>query len=80
MTEKPVEQMSFEEAMGELERVVGQLESSQVALEDSIKLFERGEALKKHCEKKLADAEEKVTQITLGKDGQPQGLKTAEGL
>lgn len=80
MTEKPVEQMSFEEAMGELERVVGQLESSQVALEDSIKLFERGEALKKHCEKKLADAEEKVTQITLGKDGQPQGLKTVEGL
>ena len=80
MTQKPVEEMNFEEAMAELERVVGQLESSQVALEDSIRLFERGEALKKHCETKLAAAEEKVAQITLGAEGQPDGLKSVEGL
>ena len=61
--------------MAELEKVVSQLESSQVALEDSIKLYERGEALKKHCESKLKSAEEKVAEITLGEDGAPNGLK-----
>lgn len=80
MADKPVADLSFEEAMSELEGVVSQLESSQVALEDSIKLYERGAELKKHCEAKLKTAEEKVAQITLGDDGQPAGLKTVEGL
>lgn len=78
MTDTPVAKMTFEDAMAELERVVGQLEGSQVALEDSIKLYERGEALKKHCEAKLKAAEEKVAQITLGGNGQPDGLKPVE--
>jgi exodeoxyribonuclease VII small subunit len=60
MTEKAVEGLSFEEAMAELERVVGQLESGNVDLEKSIALYERGAALKAHCEKKLNDAQEKV--------------------
>lgn len=68
-----VENMSFEEAMAELETLVGQLESGNVPLEESIKLYERGDALKKHCEKKLAEAEEKVAQITKGADGQATG-------
>jgi exodeoxyribonuclease VII small subunit len=75
MSDNPVSEMSFEGAMAELEKVVSQLESSQVALEDSIKLYERGEALKKHCESKLKSAEEKVAEITLGEDGAPNGLK-----
>ena len=78
MADTPVSEMNFETAMAELEKVVGQLESSQVALEDSIKLYDRGAELKKHCEKKLAEAEEKIAQITLS-SGQPDGLKTFEG-
>ena len=80
MSDTPVAEMSFEDAMAELERLVGQLEGSQVALEDSIRLYERGEELKKHCEAKLKSAEEKVAQITLGENGQPSGLKPVEGL
>jgi len=80
MTDKPVSELSFEEALAELERLVGQLEGSQVTLEESIRLYERGEALKKHCEERLKSAEEKVARITLGADGAPAGLKAAEGL
>lgn len=79
MSDKPVTEMSFEEAMAELEAVVSRLESSQVALDDSIKLYERGAELKKHCEEKLKAAEEKVAQITLSPDGKPEGLKPVEG-
>jgi exodeoxyribonuclease VII small subunit len=80
MSDKPVAGMSFEEAMAELEKVVGQLERGDVALDASIALYERGAALKAHCEAKLKAAEEKVAQITLGPGGQPTGTKPAEGL
>jgi Exodeoxyribonuclease VII small subunit (EC 3.1.11.6) len=80
MSDKPVSDLSFEEAMAELENLVSRLEGSQVALEDSIKLYERGEALKKHCEAKLKAAEEKVEQIMLGENQQPTGSKPVEGL
>lgn len=72
--------MSFEEAMKELEAVVGKLERGDVPLEDSIKLYERGAALKAHCDARLKAAEEKVARITLGPDGQPSGLTPVEGL
>lgn len=75
MSDTDVSKMTFEAAMAELEKVVGQLEGTDVALNDSIKLYERGAALKKHCEAQLKAAEEKVAQITLGEDGQPNGLK-----
>ena len=78
MSDLPVKEMSFEQAMAELEQVVGQLESSQVALDESIKLYERGALLKKRCEDKLKEAEEKVAQITLGPNGKPDGLKPVE--
>ncbi len=80
MAENNVAEMSFEDAMRELEKVVSDLERGDVALEDSIKLYQRGAELKKHCEEKLKAAEEKVAQITLGEDGQPDGLKPVEGL
>ena len=79
MSEKSVEQMSFEEAMAELDRVVGQLERGEVPLEDSIKLYERGAALKKRCEAKLKEAEEKVAQITLDDEGNPTGTAPVQG-
>ena len=80
MSDKPVDEMSFEEAMAELEKVVGQLERGDVALEASIALYERGAVLKKRCEEKLREAEEKVAAITLDADGAPVGSKPAEGL
>ncbi len=76
----PVEEMTFEAAMAELEQVVSSLERGDVALEESIALYERGAALKAHCEAKLKAAEEKVAAITLDGAGQPTGTKPAEGL
>ena len=73
MNDRPVAEMSFEDAMKELETVVNRLESGDVPLEDSIKLYERGAALKEHCQKKLAEAEEKVAQITFDGEGNPKG-------
>ena len=80
MSDTPVEEMTFEQAMAELEQVVGQLERGEVPLEQSIALYERGAKLKARCETKLKDAEEKVAQVTLDAEGQPAGLKAAEGL
>ncbi|MEM6310966.1 MAG: exodeoxyribonuclease VII small subunit [Pseudomonadota bacterium] len=80
MSDTPIDEMSFEAAMAELEQVLSQLERGDVALEDSIKLYERGAALKARCEKKLKEAEEKVAAITLDGDGNPTGLKPVEGL
>ncbi|MGB0795907.1 MAG: exodeoxyribonuclease VII small subunit, partial [Paracoccaceae bacterium] len=60
MTETPVDEMSFEDAMRELEKVVGDLERGDVPLEQSIALYERGAQLKQRCQTKLKEAEEKV--------------------
>lgn len=80
MTDRPVSELSFEDAMKELEAVVGQLERGDVALDQSIKLYERGAELKKRCEAKLKEAEEKVAAITLDGDGQPVAVTPVEGL
>ena len=70
----PVEEMSFEAAMAELEAVVTKLDRGEVPLDQSIALYERGAALKAHCEAKLKEAEEKVEQLVLNADGQPTGV------
>lgn len=75
MSETPVAEMSFEQAMAELEKVVGRLESGDVPLEESIRLYERGAELKARCEAKLKEAEEKVARITLDENGQPRGTE-----
>jgi exodeoxyribonuclease VII small subunit len=64
-----VETLSFEAAMAELESIVRDLETGKAALEDSISAYERGIALKNHCEKKLRDAQAKIEKITLQPDG-----------
>tara|TARA_B110000091_G_scaffold206034_1_gene242355 strand:- start:1001 stop:1243 length:243 start_codon:yes stop_codon:yes gene_type:complete len=74
MADASIEEMSFETAMAELEQVVTQLERGDVALDASIALYERGAALKAHCEAKLKSAEEKVAAITLDGAGQPIGV------
>lgn len=78
MTGKPVAEMSFEEAMAALEGVVTQLERGEVALEQSIALYERGAQLKAHCAAKLAEAEAKVEMIRAA-EGRAVGTTPAEG-
>ncbi|MEM7524770.1 MAG: exodeoxyribonuclease VII small subunit [Pseudomonadota bacterium] len=75
MTDTPVAEMSFEDAMGELERVVAQLESGQAPLDKSIELYERGEALRRHCDERLKDAELRVQKIIQGADGEAKGAE-----
>lgn len=67
--------MSFEKALAELEQIVTRLERGDVPLEDSIALYERGEALKAHCERVLKSAEMRVEKIRLGADGRPMGVE-----
>jgi exodeoxyribonuclease VII small subunit len=67
--------MSFEAALGELEGIVGRLEQGEVDLEDSIALYERGQALKSHCEAKLKAAEGRLEKLVLGSAG-PTSLET----
>ncbi len=68
-TSAPVDELSFEAALKELETIVAKLERGEVDLEESIAIYERGAALKAHCEAKLKSAELKVEQIVQGKDG-----------
>ena len=72
MPEKPepeIATMSFEDALAALEAIVRGLESGQQKLEDAITAYERGAALKKHCEAKLAEAEARVQAIVARSDG-----------
>jgi exodeoxyribonuclease VII small subunit len=69
-----VEALSFEQALKELEGIVSRLEQGEVDLEDSIALYERGQALKAHCEKKLKAAEGRLEKIVLGASG-PTGTE-----
>ncbi len=68
--------LSFEEALAELEKIVAELESGQAPLERSIESYQRGAALKAHCEQKLEAARLKVEKIVVGGDGQPRAEPT----
>ena len=67
--------MSFEAAVAQLESIVEQLERGDVALDKSIEIYERGEALKAHCEKLLSAAEKRIEKIRLDRQGQPAGTE-----
>ncbi len=64
-----IDAMSFEDALKELEEIVRNLESGQAKLDDAIRSYERGAALKRHCEAKLRDAQVKVEKIVQAPDG-----------
>ncbi len=68
-----ISSLSFEAAMGELESIVRHLESGDVSLEKSVALYERGHALRAHCEARLAAAQARIEQVSLGADGQAAG-------
>jgi len=67
--------LSFETALDELEKIVAQLEGGKAPLQESIAIYERGEALKRHCEALLKQAEARIEKITLAKDGTPTGVE-----
>jgi len=69
-----IAKMPFEAAIAELEGIVDRLEKGNVTLEESIKLYERGETLKARCESLLKDAEMRIEKIALGGDGKPKGV------
>ena len=66
--------MSFEDALAELEQIVRRLEGGQVKLDEAIVAYERGAQLKRHCENKLNEAQQRVDRIVVG----PDGVITAE--
>jgi len=70
---------SFEKAVAELESIVARLERGDVALDESIAIYERGEALKKHCEKLLTAAESRIEKIRLDRSGNPAGVEPLDG-
>ena len=74
-----IKEMSFEDALAELEGIVSSLERGDVALEQSISIYERGEALKKHCEAQLKAAEKRVEKIKLNQSGEATGTEPLDG-
>ncbi|RDE10557.1 exodeoxyribonuclease VII small subunit [Pelagibacterium lacus] len=70
-----IAEMSFEAALDALEKIVAQLEGGKAPLQESIAIYERGEALKRHCEALLKQAEARIEKITLAKDGTPMGVE-----
>ncbi len=74
---EPVEiaTLNFEQAVAELEAIVDQLEKGDVPLDRSIEIYERGEALKQHCEKLLGAAEKRIEKIRLDRSGQAVGTE-----
>ena len=75
MDADPVEEMSFEQALKELETIVDRLEKGDVELEASIVIYERGEALRAHCDGLLRQAEARVEKISLNQNGAPTGTE-----
>ncbi|ODT56545.1 MAG: exodeoxyribonuclease VII small subunit [Methylobacterium sp. SCN 67-24] len=70
-----IKAMSFEQALAALEKIVDDLERGDVPLDQSIRIYERGEALKAHCDQLLKSAEDKVEKIRLSRDGKPVGTE-----
>lgn len=67
-----IRKMSFEDALQALEEIVQGLESGEVKLDEAIGSYERGAALKRHCERKLREAQAKIEKISLDTDGTPK--------
>lgn len=82
MAENPddnIKAMSFEQALEALEKIVDDLERGDVPLDQSIRIYERGEALKAHCDRLLKSAEDKVEKIRLSREGKPVGTEPLDG-
>ena len=78
-TPTPVDQLTFEAALKELEQIVSELERGEVPLAKSVEQYERGAALKQHCDKLLKEAEARVEKIRLDQAGSPIGSEPLDG-
>lgn len=74
-TTADISTMSFEDALRALEDVVRRLESGEVPLDDSIALYERGEALRLRCQARLDAAQARIERIVTGPDGAAEGTR-----
>ncbi len=79
-TNEDVKAMSFEQALDVLEKIVDDLERGDVPLDQSIRIYDRGEARKSHCDRLLKAAEDKVEKIRLARDGKPVGTEPLDGV
>ncbi|OQP83900.1 exodeoxyribonuclease VII small subunit [Rhizobium rhizosphaerae] len=79
VSQSEISALSFEKAVEELEAIVSALERGDVALDTSIAYYERGEALKKHCEALLSAAEDRIEKIRLDRAGKPMGTEPLDG-
>lgn len=68
-----IDSLPFEKAIQELEEIVGKLEKASVPLDESVELYERGEALKRRCDALLQQAEARIEKIALGPGGNATG-------
>ena len=71
--------MSFEDALAALESIVDKLERGEVGLDESIAIYERGEALRARCDELLKAAEAKIEKIKLNRDGEAVGTEPLDG-
>lgn len=71
----PIEDLSFEDALKDLERIVGRLESGDASLDESIRLYERGDRLRAKCAERLDAAQARIEAIRLDAEGRPAGTR-----
>jgi exodeoxyribonuclease VII small subunit len=76
---EPAIELSFEDALAELEQIVKTLEQGTAPLDESIELYKRGDRLKRHCEARLKAAQARIEQIAFGTDGKPAGVTPFDG-
>ena len=77
--QEAISQLSFEAALKRLEEIVRRLESGEEPLDESIRLYGEGDALKKQCEARLEAAQAQIEKIQFGRDGQPSGIAPFDG-
>lgn len=73
--DNPVEDLSFEDALKELEQIVHRLETGEASLDDSIRLYERGDKLRQRCAERLDQAQARIEAIRLDAQGSPAGTR-----
>ena len=78
-TAEPNIELSFEDALAELDQIVKTLEQGTAPLDQSIELYQRGDRLKRHCEARLKAAQARIEQIAFGADGKPSGVTPFDG-
>ena len=71
----PLAELSFEDALKQLEAIVRQLETGEVPLNESIALYAKGDALRRQCEERLKAAQVLIEKISVGPDGAPRGTE-----